>query len=256
MIRIAYHLHVNGDEKGPFWRGRYSPEELVGILYNQDIRVIGITDKNSVQSIKKLKELGFEERLNIYLPVGAEVVTKDGSELLVVFDTFNQLDNVTERMIENGTGLSYLDIAEQTKSRGGKVILQHMFSPVGIGRKRGEELIGKGLADAVEWNLQLEWNKKGKKENEWALKFAREVNLPVIYGCDNYYAEAKAIMVVDSEDPREAFWKLFEGGEYSYEIGRPSLWNRIRQTGNGAVYELPKTLRVLWHYSPFNRILF
>lgn len=256
MIRIAYHLHAKGDERGPFWRGGYSAETLVRKLYGQGIRVIGITDKNSVRVVRELKYKGFEEgfKEEIYLPVGAEVVTRDRSELtndnvelLVVFNNC-KLDSETERMIEDGINRSYLEVAEQTKSRGGKVILQHMFSPVGIGRTRGEELKKRNLVDGIEWNLQLEWTEKGKKQNEQALEFARELGLPVIYGCDDYYAEAKATMVVDSEDPIEAFWKLFEGGKFYCEIGRPSKWNRTKQFVNGLIHEPSKTLSIARFY--------
>lgn len=250
MIRIAYHLHVKED-KIPPWRGIYSAEEAFKRLYDQEIRVMGITDKNSVRGIKELKGNGFEERFGVYIPVSSEVRTRNISELLVVFD---KLDADIEGMITHGTERDPLYIAQYTKDKGGKVILQHMFgSPVGVGKKVGEELCKRNLVDAVEWNYKL---RRRENLNEKAVRFAEEHNLPVVYGCDNYFARVGVVMKVDEENPREAFWKIFEGGfgkpSFVVEHANSSLWNRIvetcydlRQTYHGGVTEPLLTLEIL-----------
>ncbi len=240
MIRVAYHLHTKEAERPFRVDGAYSAEEMFRILYEQDVRVMGITDKNSVTAIKKLKMNGYEEQYKSYVPVGAEIHTKEGFHLLVAFEG---LDSYIEELVSNGSMISYIDIAKNTKHVGGRVILPHMFTPrIGIGREGGLELCDKGLVDAVEWNFQ---SKIREKRNEKAIEFAEETNLPLVYGCDGYWDVGKVIMNVNAEDPREAFGEMLKG-RFEVEIGKPSsLWNIIRKFYYGMRTEPLPTIRVL-----------
>jgi hypothetical protein len=228
MIYSAFHVHTK--QIPPKEGVQTTPvESLLGQLYEKsfrnqmggDVRLLFITNKNDISDVIKAKK--YEDKLGMFVPYAIEARTMpdDNGNIVEVIAIFDELNGARERLLRTADLYSPEDYVVRVKEEDGWIVLPHpYFKRNGAARIRGEkfveELCREGRIDAIEWNLAmnsiLTWGKNDKAidlKNRINHKYGLEI--PLVYGNDSYFGEAGMFMGINSDDPKEALYKLFEG---------------------------------------------
>jgi len=163
LIQADLHLHTKYSLDSSI-----SPKSLVDQLYaHPSIKVIAITDHNTIEGYSKVKELASAYRDILVIP-GIEVGTPLG-DLIVL--------GVEEKP---PTPWDIKDVIDFAKERGGVIIVPHPYREYGLGSSARYYAV-----DAIE---TLNGNAPSHV-NQLAENLAKELNLPGVAGSDAHNAD-------------------------------------------------------------------
>jgi hypothetical protein len=228
MVYSALHIHTM---QIPPKEGvqTTSIEKLLGQLYGKNVRnqidgesvrLLLITNKNSISDVIKAKK--YEAKLGMFIPYAIEARTRpdNNGNVVEVIAVFDELNRVRERLLCTADLYRPEEYVARVKEEGGWIILPHpYFKRNGAASIKREEFVEKlcrkGLVDAIEWNLAMDsiltWGKNDKANNlrnRINRKYGSKI--PLVYGNDSYFGETGVLMKIESDDPRESLYKLFE----------------------------------------------
>ncbi|OHD12635.1 MAG: hypothetical protein A2Y41_09995 [Spirochaetes bacterium GWB1_36_13] len=124
MQKAIFHLHTHCSKDASI-----QPEALLDFALKHDIKILGVTDHNSIQGALEVQELALRKSSAVKVIVGSEIATESGE----VIGLFLKKD-IQSRM-------SVLKTIEEIKSQNGLVYLPHPFDTLRRERIRDKSLI-------------------------------------------------------------------------------------------------------------------
>ncbi len=170
-LRGELHCHSKSNRLSYFpwfYDSVQTVEEIIAKAIELKIKILSITDHDSLIGYNKAKEFIEKYNIDIILIPGCEITTKDGHILAYGIKT------------EIERKLSAEETIKQIHQQGGLAVAAHPFGPMGLGR-----MVDKVEIDGLEIGslMTKRWNKK-------TIKAAEKLNKILIAGSDAHMTES------------------------------------------------------------------
>jgi predicted metal-dependent phosphoesterase TrpH len=164
-LKAELHCHSKSNRLSYFpwfYDSVQTVEEIIAKSVEMNIRILSITDHDSLGGYWKAKEFIEKYNINIILVPGCEITTKNGHIL-----AFGILKEIKRKLTPEET-------ISQIHSQGGLAIAAHPFGPMGLGK-----MVNKLEIDGLEFGslMTKRWNNK-------TVKTADNLGINLIAGSD------------------------------------------------------------------------